>query len=159
MKFITGRELKEMFEKGLPLTIEITPLQVPTPDGLQENGLCYDMGFSPGMRADVANVHYEDILEVVLDLFNWESYNNWFDRPNHIVNRIQGEHLNLKWCETKEYPKKVYNGHTIIRPILLVSKNLIHEFTLVENYAQELHQKFLESGHPNYVQWLEGRCQ
>jgi hypothetical protein len=154
MKYITGRELKEMFEKGLPLTIEIAPERVLfQQDEWQENYLYYDTDFSPRMRADVVNVKSDhELLELVLDLSNWESYNNRFDLPNHT----EGEHVDLKWCETKRY-KKFYNGHTIIRTSIYAALGTIHEFTLVGNAAQELHQKFLESSHPNYVQWLESQ--
>jgi hypothetical protein len=113
------------------------------------------------MRAEVVDVRpFEppdaDILEVVLDFLNYESYNRRFDLPNHVETDRDHKHLDLKWCETKRYPKKVYNGYTIVRNTIYVNMGDIYEIGLLEDRAQELYQKFLESDHPNYTQWLEG---
>jgi hypothetical protein len=113
------------------------------------------------MRAEVVDVRpFEppdaDILEVVLDFLNYESYNRRFDLPNHVETDRDNKYLDLKWCETKRYPKKVYNGYTIVRTTIYVSVGEVYEIALVEDRAQELYQKFLESDHPNYTQWLEG---
>ena len=91
-----------------------------------------------------------------MDFLNYESYNRRFDLPNHVETDRDHKHLDLKWCETKRYPKKVYNGYTIVRNTIYVNMGDIYEIGLLEDRAQELYQKFLESDHPNYTQWLEG---
>lgn len=103
-----------LFKQGIPIVVEVSPEKFKVNDDWQHNGLCYHTDLSPGMRAEVVDVRLfepdANILEVVLDFLNYESYNRRFDLPNHV--------------ETDR--------------------------------TQELYQKFLESGHPSYISWLEG---
>jgi hypothetical protein len=161
MRYVTGNELMTLFRKGVPIVVEVNPEKIQVDDDLHHNGLCYHTDLSPGMRAEVVDVRsFEppdaDILEVVLDFLNYESYNRRFDLPNHVETDRDNKYLDLKWCETKRYPKKVYNGYTIVRTTIYVSVGEVYEIGLLEDRAQELYQKFLESDHPNYTQWLEG---
>jgi hypothetical protein len=160
MRYVTGNELMTLFRKGVPIVVEVSPERIQVDDDWHDNGLCYHTDLSPGMRAEVVDVrpfeHDADILEVILDFLNYESYNRRFDLPTHVETDRDHKHLDLKWCETKRYPKKVYNGYTIVRNIIYVSVGEVYEIALVEDRAQELYQKFLESDHPNYTQWLEG---
>ena len=55
-----------------------------------------------------------------------------------------------------EWDTKVYNGYTIVRNTIYVNMGDIYEIGLLEDRDQELYQKFLESDHPSYTQWLEG---
>lgn len=152
-----------LFKQGIPIVVEVSPEKFKVNDDWQHNGLCYHTDLSPGMRAEVVDVRLfepdANILEVVLDFLNYESYNRRFDLPNHVEtdrNHKDGKHLDLKWYETKRYPKKVYNGYTIVRTIIYVNMGDIYEIGLLEDRTQELYQKFLESGHPSYISWLEG---
>jgi hypothetical protein len=160
MRYVTGNELMTLFRKGVPIVVEVSPERIQVDDDWHDNGLCYHTDLSPGMRAEVVDVrpfeHDANILEVILDFLNYESYNRRFDLPTHVETDRDHKHLDLKWCETKRYPKKVYNGYTIVRNIIYVSVGEVYEIALVEDRAQELYQKFLESDHPNYTQWLEG---
>jgi|694.fasta_scaffold14570_15 hypothetical protein len=161
MRYVTGNELMTLFRKGVPIVVEVSPEKIQVNDDLHHNGLCYHTDLSPGMRAEVVDVRpFEppdaDILEVVLDFLNYESYNRRFDLPNHLEIDRDHKHLDLKWCETKRYPKKVYNGYTIVRTTIYVNMGDIYEIGLLEDRDQELYQKFLESDHPSYTQWLEG---
>lgn len=163
MRYITGNELMTLFKQGIPIVVEVSPEKFKVNDDWQHNGLCYHTDLSPGMRAEVVDVRLfepdANILEVVLDFLNYESYNRRFDLPNHVEtdrNHKDGKHLDLKWYETKRYPKKVYNGYTIVRTIIYVNMGDIYEIGLLEDRTQELYQKFLESGHPSYIPWLEG---
>lgn len=163
MRYITGNELMTLFKQGIPIVVEVSPEKFKVNDDWQHNGLCYHTDLSPGMRAEVVDVRLfepdANILEVVLDFLNYESYNRRFDLPNHVEtdrNHKDGKHLDLKWYETKRYPKKVYNGYTIVRTIIYVNMGDIYEIGLLEDRTQELYQKFLESGNPSYISWLEG---
>jgi hypothetical protein len=149
MNYVTGNELKALFEQGIPIVIEVSPKTVTYDGKLYENGLYAYHEFSPGMRATLRGIkkYDDDLLTIVLDMSNWSEYNKQFDLPDHHENGRD----DLRWHETEAYPE----NH--IAEALVGCRETIYDFHLVppDDKIQQLYREFSDSGHINYLKWLE----
>lgn len=104
----------------------------------------YSTGLETGMMANLTHVaEKQDMIHIVCDLTNFETYNKTFEQP--VYEGEQGKFV--RWSESFFYPENK------IVEFFIEAKN---ELPFEVSQGNELYKEYVESNSDlNYVKWLE----